>query len=275
MKRVFLLGISLSVLWACQKEPGYLGSEEILSLASTHTQQQYEIKVQLPAGYDPTQNYPVVYLLDGYYHYPDVQAIIGDNASLQEVILVGIFYEEYPFALSNLGAIEELRELDFTHPVHITQSGTELGGGGLAFYQFLEKELLPTIEDQYGADPNHRTIMGHSLGGYFVLFQLLEFRSNPLFQQVVALSPALWWSDLEILEMEEQVAENQESLPYILYLGIGTQEGVEANALVDALDAQISKHQHPALQYRMERYQGGHLHSAKTGFSAGLKFIFP
>ncbi|MEO1711993.1 MAG: alpha/beta hydrolase-fold protein [Bacteroidota bacterium] len=275
MKRVFLLGISVALLWACQKEPNNLGSEEILSLSSAHTQQQYEIKVQLPVGYDPTQNYPVVYLLDGYYHYPDVQVAIDNDASLQDVILVGLFYEEYPFALSNLGPIEELREVDFTYPVHITQSGTELGGGGLAFYQFLAKELLPTIEDQYSADPNHRTIMGHSLGGYFVLFQLLEFRSIPLFQHVVALSPALWWSDLEILEMEKQVAEDQASLPFTLYLGIGTQEGVEANALVDELDAQISNHQHPALEYRMERYQGGHLHSAKTGFAAGLKFIFP
>ena len=275
MKRVFLLGISLAMLWACQKEPDYLGSEEILSLESTHTQQQYEIKVQLPAGYDPTQNYPVGYLLEGYYHYPGVQATVASSPSMQGVILVGLFYEQYPFSLSNLGPIEALRETDFTHPVHITQSGVELGGGGLAFYQFLTEELLPTIEDRYGADPNHRTIMGHSLGGYFVLFQLFEYRSAPLFQHIVALSPALWWSDLEILEMEEQVAESQSSLPFTLYLGIGTQEGVEANALVDALDARISKHQHPALKYRMERYQGGHLHSAKTGFSAGLKFIFP
>ena len=274
MRKLKHLLIILLIISACQKDDIVVAPENIHVISSAFTKQDYELKVILPDGYNSNNSYPVVYLLDGYYHFNDVKKNFKENRSLREVILVGIFYEKYPFSLSNLGTIEELREVDFTYPIHTTSEGTDLGGGGLDFYEFLKQELLPLIEQNYSTDDNDRTLMGHSLGGYFCLFQMMHFRANPLFQNVIALSPSLWWSQLEILEMEQAIKSADEDLPFSLYIGIGEQEGVEANTLVDELNERLIAHSYPSLSYLVERYQGGHLHSAKTGFDSGLKFIY-
>ena len=213
-------------------------------------------------------------MLDGYYHFNDVANHFNETSYLQDVILVGVFYKDYPFSLGNLGSIEELREVDLTYPIHKTSDGDELGGGGLLFYDFLQQELIPLIEQNYSVEIGNNTLMGHSLSGYFSLFQMLEFRDNPLFKNVIALSPSLWWSNLEILEMEQAAHDVNADLPFNLYIGIGEQEGVEANTLVDELNERITNHNYNNLNYLMERYNGGHLHSAKDGFNSGLKFIF-
>lgn len=268
------LMVVLLLLVACQKEELNLAPEGSFEIASTHTQQKYEIQVVLPKDYDEGKEYPVLYLLDGYYHFNDVGELLGKEKYLEDLILVGVFYKDYPFSLGNLGKIEELREIDLTYPVHLTASGTELGGGGLKFYDFLHTELVPYIDATYATAADNRTLMGHSLSGYFCLFQMMEFQGNPTFHKVVALSPSLWWSNLEVIEQEEALYTAGAALPFKLYMGIGEQEGVEANALVDELGARLEAHQHLGLEFEVERYNGGHLFSAKKGFQKGLKYLF-
>ncbi|MCI5055463.1 MAG: alpha/beta hydrolase-fold protein [Flavobacteriales bacterium] len=271
-KSIIAIGLLL-VVSSCKKETFEVSPENVHIINSSFTKENYELKVILPEAYDVNKTYPVAYLLDGYYHFNDVANILKEHDSFQ-VILVGVFYEEYPFSLNNLAAIEELREIDLTYPIHSSSDGTEIGGGGLLFYDFLKEELIPLIEQNYSVDHNNRALMGHSLSAYFCLFQMFKFREDPLFSNVIALSPSLWWSNLEIIEMEQVADDANANLPFSLYLGIGEQEGVEANALLDELDERIINHNYSNLNYLKERYSGGHLHSAKSGFHSGLKFIF-
>jgi predicted alpha/beta superfamily hydrolase len=252
-----------------------ISPENIIEINSTHTGEKYMAHIVLPENYQPNQTYPVVYLLDGYFHFEDVRQIIHQNESLSEIILVSLSYADYPYSLVNLVQIEQLREIDFTYPANVSSKGTESGGGGLQFYDFLTAELIPEIDQRYSTDTSNRTIMGHSLGGYFCLFQMMQFRDNPTFQNVISLSPSLWWSDLHILEIEQNIRDQSLDIQAYLYVGIGLQEGVEGNVLVDELEARLTTNNHPGLSFSFERYKGGHFHSAKTGFESALKQVFP
>ncbi|MBC8320715.1 MAG: hypothetical protein H8E34_08335 [Bacteroidetes bacterium] len=58
------------------------------------------------------------------------------------------------------------RTRDFT-PAHTKARPTS--GGAKKFHAFLEKELIPMIEENYKASP-YKIIMGHSLGGTFAAY---------------------------------------------------------------------------------------------------------
>ncbi|MEL7341117.1 MAG: alpha/beta hydrolase-fold protein, partial [Bacteroidota bacterium] len=232
---------------------------DIHSIPSAHTGHTYEIRVRLPDNYDASESYPVAVLLDGYYHFEDLEKTLYEERAA-DVILVGIFYEDYPFSATSFAQVEEIREVDLTFPVHVSSSsGEELGGGGQQFYNFLKEELIPLIADNYQTVPEERTLLGHSLGGYFTLWQMMAHREDALFPNVVSLSPSLWWNRVGLLETEKELADQSIALPFKLYLGIGTEEGLEANALVDELAERLEEHQHPGLRVKSERYQGSHL----------------
>ncbi|MEO0896612.1 MAG: alpha/beta hydrolase-fold protein [Bacteroidota bacterium] len=268
----FLLTLFIS---SCSSDPSLSPSVQTFDISSQFTGESYQLQVFRPAESSEDAELPVVYLLDGYYHFEDVKNMLERDLNDLEVMLVGIFYKDFPFSLSNLGPIEELREIDLTYPIHNSSSGAELGGGGLKFYDFLTKEVDSLIEENYKIDAAQRTLMGHSLGGYFTLWQMFNFVDSPFYHNVVSLSPALWWSDVNILKMHQSALQENKNHPFKLYVGIGTQEGIEANALVDEFAERQANSPVPALVSTFDRYEGGHLFSAKTGFQKALKNLFP
>jgi len=274
MKKIIFASILTMLFFSCQKEKIKIPMSDIFNIESTYTEQVYEIKVLLPDNYDSSIEYPAVYLLDGYYHFNDVSAVIDKNSQMRDFILVGIFYEGLPFSFGNINAIEKLREVDLTYPKHQEEGEAEIGGGALLFHEFLEQELITLIDEKYSTDSSDRTLLGHSLGGYYTLFELFEFQSQTLFKHLVALSPSLWWSDLHIFKIEEEAFMDDAILPFNLHLGVAEQEGIEANVLIQELEERLDNHNHQQLIHETITYGGGHLASAITGFELALKDIF-
>lgn len=268
------IALGLLVLFGCRKDE-LATPLQTISIRSSQNGIWYQAQVFVPSSYSWGTPSAIVYLLDGHYHGAAVGGLIQDEPQYADVVLVSISYEDYPYSPGNLDDIERLRTVDFTHPAHVNSAGESIGGGGLLFHDFLKTEFIPAIENRFASDPNRRVLMGHSLGGYFALHELFGYAHDPIFQKTVALSPALWWSDLEILEME--AAHNAEGLPltHHLFVGTGDLEGVEANVLVDTFADQLESSDHPGLDYRVERYEGGHFHSALDGFDRALQFLFP
>ena len=78
------------------------------------------------------------------------------------------------------------------------------------------------IENRFAVSSNDRTLVGHSYGGLFALHAL--FRPDRMFQQFVALSPALWWDDRGLFEQEADFARTTRELPGRLFVSIGGSE---------------------------------------------------
>jgi len=81
-------------------------------------------------------------------------------------------------------------------------------GGADAFLTFIEEELKPWIEREFKIDGTRQAIIGHSLGGLFVLHTL--FTKPGAFRTYVAGSPSIHWSRRIILDEERQFASRLE-----------------------------------------------------------------
>ena len=77
------------------------------------------------------------------------------------------------------------------------------------FHQFLSTELMPLIEEKYPADPQHRVLFGHSLGGQFALYCAM-FQPQT-FAGIIASNPAIH-RNLELFLVDPEPTENKPKL---------------------------------------------------------------
>lgn len=118
------------------------------------------IDVALPTGYESSDaKYPVLYLLDGtdnLGHVIGSTEVLTRTGSIPPSIIVGI---------NNTNRIR-----DFT-PSSVDD--VPYSGGGPKFLKFISSELIPYIESHYRTHP-YRVLEGHSLGGLFTAYTLME-----------------------------------------------------------------------------------------------------
>ncbi|MFA0812548.1 alpha/beta hydrolase [Microbulbifer epialgicus] len=284
--KVFILGLiilaSQGVL-AGTIEPTTFTRQGILSynFHSDLLGRGFVIDVMLPLSYNPEDStrYPVVYMTDGFMHFPMVapnliQEQIPDehgNTKLPPVILVGI---SHPIDSANF----TLRLTDFT-PVPGEIKGNILGGGANDFLEFLEDELKPFINNSFMGDENDETLAGHSLGGLLALHSLFNHTDN--FDRYVVGSPSIWWANKQILESELAYAEHQIDLPKSVFMFIGGEE--TCNEEIDVCGVQDFKDMFERLKSR--RYENLTLHNrifegenhgtvVNPGYDKGIERVF-
>jgi len=158
----------------------------------------YRITVASPKDPAPPSGYPVIYVVDGNAWAPLVTAILNVNVAgassvvLGPAIVVGVGYPiDEPFDL-----IRRVRDL--TTPTEKHRDVIPARNGGYDdFIKLIEDVVKPDIERRYPVDRTRQTLLGHSLGGAFVLRTLLAHPAS--FQGYVALSPSIWWDDAALL----------------------------------------------------------------------------
>lgn len=250
---------------------------ENYSITSEYTDKTYKIQVLLPDNFNRKTSYPTAYLIDGYYHFNDLgneKIRLVESGDMQDIILVSIEYEGVDISsISDLKKTEELRTVDLTYSKNIEQ-GEETGGGALLFYNFLKLELIPLIEENYTTSSDNRTLLGHSLGGYFAIFQSFNFASEPLFENIVSASPSIWWADYELIKMEQNIYDNHQQIPINLYLSMGDLESVVMNAPYDEFVERLQKYPIDKLNFTSVKNKKGHFPNAIVSFSNALKSIF-
>ncbi len=109
------------------------------------------------------------------------------------------------------------RTRDFT-PFKIERRPTS--GGADRFLEFLRREVIPLVDAQYRTQP-FRVLTGHSLGGLFAVYSLLQ--APDLFQAYIAVSPAIGYGNGSIQSMLEAFLAERESLKMYLYISVGNE----------------------------------------------------
>jgi len=163
--------------------------------------------------------YPVLYLLDGPDHFHAVTGLLknlGGNATVPKMVVVAIPNTD--------------RTRDLT-PSHVDEmfgdsSFVKTSGGGDQFMEFMEKELIPYVEDKYPVT-GYRTFVGHSFGGLAAVYAL--FSRPQLFSNYVAIDPSMWWDDWLLVKETDQVLEGNKLEGKALFLGVANtmEEGME------------------------------------------------
>jgi len=212
---IVLLGTFFALVeWQEDECSGYRGKPVTNAFFSHFVNDTYKIVVYLPKSYDPkdAKRYPVIYQLDGNY-YGRTTAILmarfsctGEAASEAIVVGIGYYYDGW----------FDKRERDFIYAGSVIRealSGENSTNRGLQFYYFLRDELIPYVDTHFKTDNRKfgRTLMGHSLGGYFTLFVMFydyyvmamgKNVDSPVFTNFIAASPVVVneWRYLLLLE---------------------------------------------------------------------------
>jgi predicted alpha/beta superfamily hydrolase len=197
-------------------------NSELIGLHSEQTGRDYELIVGVPESYakEPDRRYPVLYLLDGQWDFNLVNTLTGGlryDRVAPEFLIVGISYA------GDAPDYGKLRGEDYTptrsHPPYAKEP---YGGDGPKFLQFLEQNVLPTVEQRYRVDTSQRMLSGSSLGGLFTLYALIE--KPELFHAYLALSPAVGWDDRYIFRRERELRARSPRLDKRIWLSVGERE---------------------------------------------------
>lgn len=203
---VFVLFMLTNFGFAQSKTKIEIGT--IDSVFSKVLNENRKIWIHLPRSAQKTgfakQKYPVVYLLDGDAHFTSTVGIIeqlseiNGNTNCPEMIVVGI---------TNTN-----RNRDLT-PTHsdidlpfVPKNLSEQSGGGENFAVFLEKELIPYIDNKYPTAP-YKILIGHSFGGLTALNILTNH--TRLFNSYVAIDPSMWWDHQNFLAVTTKKLETK------------------------------------------------------------------
>ena len=218
---------------AREAPPVVLQGTQQHDLVSAVNGQSYRLYVSLPDGYarEGAARYPVLYLLDGYLTFPTAFSALASMAiqrEVEEVILVGIGDGEHAF---DSWFINRWRDYTPSADAARDSAGAQAfgispelvgSGGGAAFLRVLREEVLPFVEARYRTSED-RGLVGHSLGGLFAAYVLLE--APTLFRRYGLGSPSLWWGGGEIFQREDAFAARYRTLPAQVFLSVGSEEG--------------------------------------------------
>jgi len=251
---------------------GY-GSVTVIKELQNEENRKYKLLITLPPKYEKEKRYKVLYYLDAWWLSELVKGSYGINYianEIEEVILVGI---------SSVGDEDEWnkqRNMDYTPSAYdqekmkVTMQGgnVELNdrttGGAEKFMCFLKEEIFKYVESEYKIEKETRGLLGHSFGGLFGCYSLINH--NKVFKNYILISPSIWWNRTELLSDSKKLKLKSESNIFIVY---GSKE---VSFLIDPI-----KKMKNLLENNLEfkEYNGANHHSIlPVGIYDGIKEIY-
>ncbi len=196
-------------------EPVTVG--ETIRIPSKVLGEERTILVSTPRGYERgTERYPVLYMTDGEAHLVHTRGTVdflARNGRIPDLIVVGV------------ANTHRTRDLTPTTVSRLRADGRafldEETGGATRFLEFIEKELIPFVEERYRTAP-FRILAGHSLGGLFALGALVE--RPGLFGATIAVSPTLHWDEDVVLGRLSAFLDGRRELRHTVYVTIANEE---------------------------------------------------
>ena len=189
------------------------------SIYSQQVQDRFTITLTHVGPLLPNAGASTVYYLDANIKSGNkLRELLSDSiyaSRVRNILFVGVGYK---------GDNVSRRKRDFIPPAYSTQ-GSKLQkanyGRANKFYAFLTQELIPNIDSIYITN-GRRALIGHSLGGLFVMYAL--FQPKSFFQSYIAMSPSLWVNKGDIFHYEEAFHAKTADLKGFLYMSAGTKE---------------------------------------------------
>lgn len=240
-----------------------LGELHYHQLTSIKPKQNYHIFVRLPQDYKPTTHYPTLYILDGGSSFPVISSYYHQMNfinSVPKMILVGISY-----GVDGYDAKDPVNSNNRSRDYTAKSAEREYWGGAEDFQQVLAKQVIPLIESRYSADAKRRIIMGHSLGGQFVIYTAMK--RPELFAAYIASNPALHRN----LKTFTQAITHQK--PVLLFVGAASEDNDRFKLPLNQWVRWQEQNKQP-WQLKVEKLHGhDHMSSVPAAFRMGIKWF--
>ena len=249
--------------------PHPVANSQLRVLPPTAAGRQYQLSIGLPESYEaePNRRYPIVYVTDGYWDFQIVDSVRNNlvfDKVVPEFIIVGLGYA---------GATPNYQRLRVWELVPVQLSTNNESGHAAEFLETLEKDIIPFVEREYRADPEHRVLAGASAGGLFTLYTM--YSKPDLFEAYVAATPAVIVGDDWLLGYEEQFAKSGRSIAGRLYVCMGENEGPGFLAGILRYNARVTSRGFPGLAYEFQIIDGERHGGLKNeAYTRGLRFAF-
>ena len=227
MKKYSLVLMLFLVFYSVAGKTVSFGLGERVSLTSKVLSTDRELQVLLPENYyaNTTSTYPVIYLIDGDYNFHGVSGMLDLLANkgqlIPDVILVGI---------ADKGTSQYH---EYMTPSVFDSKAKASKGKAAEFIRFITEEVKPYIENNYRSAESS-TLVGHSMGGLFVLNMLLEKPSA--FNHYVAISPSVWVADQGIVAKAKEKLTKAQHKPVSLYLSLADETRMGQYDFINTLD---------------------------------------
>lgn len=289
MTKYFAFFALLSLTIGCNQNGNKKGQTNVVEKKNeTHfysksISDSLSIFVNLPNGYNPQQKekYAVVYLLDANLYFDIVATVINKYSEVglaPSIILVGIGYKDFP-------TMDSLRNRDYTYPVAIPKYEMAISGGADKFLNCINSELIPFIDKGYNTDTLKRVLAGHSLGGYFSAYALLQALSgkNNNFSGYISASPSIHYNKYYLLnqfkETPQKIGQTKKIKAYFTFGGLEEEENANDSSMIkqssvsEQLSKQLAVKQSSYLIYKSDIFSNlGHMETQIPTFIKGLQW---
>ena len=289
----YLFILATNSIWS----QGFLSQNSTYHSLTSENGIEYVLKISLPYNYDKSREYNSVYYLDGF-GMSDI--VLGANSILnvyeqciEDLVYIGISYggsrdnwiekrtyDYTPIKFKSLGK-EKLNMADANSKIKVKvkykTEGFELSenttGGGQAFLHFIDKAILPFVNETYKNLSNSKTLIGHSFGGLFAVYSL---QTKPeLFDNYIIISASLSINSSELLHKSRfDMLKNCNSNIKIFnsYGGLEPNITQQAN---DTLSNILAEKSFKNIKYHLKNYKKeDHTSILKDAIYDGIKFIY-
>jgi predicted alpha/beta superfamily hydrolase len=219
------------------------------------------IDVRLPRGYKTAseETYDVIYLLDGewnMHNFSFIHSFALEDEFVPPVILV---------ALPNSYIDgQNMRDRDF---LPLEMKNNERAGGGDAFIEFLKKEVIPYIDENYATN-GENSLYGHSYGGLFSMYVLLT--EPDLFETYYCTDPPLGWQNGYLKKRAGDRFEKSPDLYKKLWIA-----GTSNNSSIKDMHKFLQKNAPKGLNWETATYPNEKHNSVRLkGIYDGIKFAY-
>ena len=242
---------------------------------STILDENREIQVYLPLSYEKYshQKYPTIYLLDGESNFHYLTGIVeklskSPYPAIPEMIIIGVINTDRSRDLTPT----EQNANDHSSNKRI-QSET---GGNVNFFQFLENELMPEINQQYRTN-GFNIFIGHSFGGITALNHMLNGTIN--MQAYLVHDPSIWWDEEVMLDRFKQTGERDFHNTILFLTQVGESENrdhlTNHYSGIQKFNHYLKTQPFTNLNYQYRQYEGEeHGSIPMIGNLDGLRYIF-
>ncbi len=200
MKKIFTLLLSINICSNIFAQDTICISPTIEHhLFSQYLNEDRSYWVGLPLNYSDTINYPVIYVFDAEWRFDLVRNLafdLGGHNKIEQSIIIGIPHIDWEY--------QRGIDLTFSHS-RVEYDGEKVdsswyndanSGGATHFYNYLCRELIPSVDEHYATN-GHETLIGHSYGGYFGAYILSL--DHP-FEVIHIYDPSIWYSNGEVVK---------------------------------------------------------------------------
>jgi predicted alpha/beta superfamily hydrolase len=270
---ILIVSLALSHLSGAQViDSAKMNAVDIKTFHSKILGENRTLFIQTPSKMKSTDQYPVLYLLDG-------ESFI--NMAGGQIHYLSESYKIIPsMIIVGIKSVDRFKDLTPTHsitggdgkPDSSSNSPLRTSGGADKFLQFMKEELFPYIDTNYPTAP-YRILYGHSLGGLLVIHALVNYPD--FFNAYIAISPSLQWDSDAMLKMAAEKLDAKKAYKKMLFFSDANEDThFHQNQLI--LDSLLKQKKLVDLNYKYAFYPlETHISEPVKGFYDGIRHIYP